>query len=65
MEVSPIGSSSSTGRERRGGVGLAVVGIAKIEGHFMGGLAVHNDRYVPGLKRMVGVFHQYDVKCAL
>ncbi len=53
-------------RERaRGGIGLAIVGIAKIEGHFAGGLAAHDDEYIPSLKRIADVFHEYDVKCAL
>jgi len=53
-------------RERaRGGVGLVVVGVAKIEGHFVGGLAAHDDKYIPDLKKIADVFHQYDVVCAL
>ncbi len=53
-------------RERaKGGVGFAVVGIAKIEPHFFGGLAAHDDRFIPDLKRIADVFHEYDVPCAL
>ncbi len=53
-------------RERaKGGIGFAVVGIAKIEGHFFGGIAAHDDRYIPDLRRIADVFHEYDVKCAL
>jgi 2,4-dienoyl-CoA reductase (NADPH2) len=53
-------------RERaRGGVGLAIVGLAKIEGHFMGGLAAHDDKYIPDLAKVANIFHQHDVKCAL
>ncbi len=53
-------------RERaRGGIGFAVVGIAKIEGHFFGGIAAHDDKYIPDLRRIAEVFHEYDVKCAL
>ncbi|WP_202320211.1 oxidoreductase [Archaeoglobus neptunius] len=53
-------------RERaKGGIGFAIVGIAKIEPHFFGGLAAHDDRYIPDLKRIADVFHEYDVKCAL
>ncbi|MEM2213603.1 MAG: FAD-dependent oxidoreductase, partial [Candidatus Nezhaarchaeales archaeon] len=53
-------------RERaRGGIGFAVVGVAKIEGHFLGGIAAHDDKYIPDLKKIVDIFHEYDVKCAL
>ncbi|MEM0217448.1 MAG: NAD(P)-binding protein, partial [Candidatus Nezhaarchaeales archaeon] len=53
-------------RERaRGGIGFAVVGVAKIEGHFLGGIAAHDDKYIPELEKIVNVFHEYDVKCAL
>ncbi|MEM1789556.1 MAG: FAD-dependent oxidoreductase [Candidatus Nezhaarchaeales archaeon] len=53
-------------RERaKGGIGFAVVGVAKIEGHFLGGIAAHDDKYIPDLKKIVDVFHEYDVKCAL
>jgi len=53
-------------RERaRGGVGLAIVGLAKIEGHFMGGLAAHDDKYIPDLAKVANIFHQHDVKCVL
>ncbi len=53
-------------RERaRGGIGFAVVGIAKIEGHFFGGIAAHDDKYIPDLRRIAEVFHEYDVRCAL
>ncbi|MET1124970.1 MAG: FAD-dependent oxidoreductase [Archaeoglobaceae archaeon] len=53
-------------RERaRGGIGFAVVGIAKIEGHFFGGIAAHDDKYIPDLKRIADVFHEYEVPCAL
>jgi 2,4-dienoyl-CoA reductase (NADPH2) len=53
-------------RERaKGGIGLAIVGVAKIEEHFVGGIAAHDDKYIPDLKKIADVFHQYDVKCAL
>lgn len=53
-------------RERaRGDVGFAVVGVAKIEPHFFGGIAAYDDRFIPDLKRIAGVFHEYDVPCAL
>ncbi len=53
-------------RERaKGGVGFAVIGIAKIEPHFFGGIAVYDDRFIPDLKRIADVFHEYDVPCAL
>ena len=53
-------------RERaRGGIGFAVVGIAKIEPHFFGGIAIHDDRYIDDLMRISDVFHEYDVKCAV
>lgn len=53
-------------RERaRGGIGFAVVGIAKIEPHFFGGIAIHDDRYIDDLRRISDVFHEYDVKCAV
>ncbi len=49
----------------KGGIGFAVVGVAKIEGHFFGGIAAHSDEYIPDLKKIADVFHKYDVKCAL
>ncbi len=53
-------------RERaKGGVGFAVVGVAKIEPYFFGGLAIHDDKYIPDLKKISDVFHEYDVKCAV
>lgn len=53
-------------RERaKGGIGFAVVGVAKIEEQFLGGIAAHDDKYIPDLKRIADVFHEYDVKCAL
>ncbi len=53
-------------RERaKGGVGLAVVGIAKIEPYFFGGIAAYDDKYIPDLKRISNVFHEYGAKCAL
>ncbi len=53
-------------RERaKGGVGFAVVGVAKIEPHFFGGIAIYDDKYIPDLKRISDVFHEYDVKCAV
>ncbi|MCS7121004.1 MAG: NAD(P)/FAD-dependent oxidoreductase [Archaeoglobaceae archaeon] len=53
-------------RERaRGGIGFAVVGIAKIEPHFFGGLAAYDDKYIPDLRKISEIFHEYDVKCAL
>ncbi len=53
-------------RERaKNGIGFAVVGIAKIEPHFFGGLAIYDDRFIPDLKRISDVFHEYDVKCAV
>ncbi|MDI9610517.1 MAG: FAD-dependent oxidoreductase [Archaeoglobales archaeon] len=53
-------------RERaKGGIGLAIVGVAKIEPHFFGGLAIHDDAYIPQLAKIADVFHEYDVKCAV
>jgi 2,4-dienoyl-CoA reductase (NADPH2) len=53
-------------RERaKGGIGFAIVGVAKIEPHFFGGLAIHEDRYIPELAKLADVFHEYDVKCAV
>ncbi|AGK62105.1 NADH:flavin oxidoreductase, Old Yellow Enzyme family [Archaeoglobus sulfaticallidus PM70-1] len=53
-------------RERAmNGVGYVVVGVAKIEPQFFGGLAIHDDRYIDGLKKLADVFHEYDVKCAV
>jgi 2,4-dienoyl-CoA reductase (NADPH2) len=53
-------------RERaKNGIGYAVVGVAKIQPQFFGGLAVHDDSYIPGLKKLAGVFHEYDVRCAV
>jgi 2,4-dienoyl-CoA reductase (NADPH2) len=53
-------------RERaKNGIGFAVVGIAKIEPHFFGGLSIYDDRFIPDLKRIADVFHEYDVKCAV
>ncbi|AAB89981.1 oxidoreductase [Archaeoglobus fulgidus] len=49
----------------KGGIGFAVVGIAKIEPHFFGGIAAHSDEFIPDLKKIADVFHKYDVKCAL
>ncbi|MBO8180237.1 MAG: FAD-dependent oxidoreductase [Archaeoglobus sp.] len=49
----------------KGGIGFAVVGVAKIEPHFFGGIAAHSDEYIPDLKKIADVFHKYDVKCAL
>lgn len=53
-------------RERaKNGVGFVVVGVAKIEPQFFGGLAIHDDKYIPDLKKLADVFHEYDVKCAV
>ncbi len=49
----------------KNGVGYVVVGVAKIEPQFFGGLAVHDDSYIPGLKKLAEIFHRYDVKCAV
>ncbi len=49
----------------KGGIGFAVVGVAKIEPYFFGGIAAHSDEYIPDLKKIADVFHKYDVKCAL
>ncbi|MEM0021978.1 MAG: NAD(P)-binding protein, partial [Archaeoglobaceae archaeon] len=53
-------------RERaKGGIGFAVVGIAKIEPYFFGGLAIYDDRFIPELAKIAEVFHEYDVRCAV
>lgn len=52
-------------KRAEGGIGFAVVGVAKIEPHFFGGIAAHDDKYIPDLKKIADVFHEYDVKCAL
>ncbi|MEM0331697.1 MAG: FAD-dependent oxidoreductase [Archaeoglobaceae archaeon] len=53
-------------RERaKGGIGFAVVGVAKVEKYFLGGIAAYDDKYIPDLKKIADVFHEYDVKCAL
>ncbi len=53
-------------RERaKGGIGFAVVGIAKIEPHFFGGISIYDDKFIPELAKIVEVFHSYDVKCAV
>uniref|UniRef100_A0A7J2TKE4 FAD-dependent oxidoreductase n=1 Tax=Archaeoglobus fulgidus TaxID=2234 RepID=A0A7J2TKE4_ARCFL len=53
-------------RERaKGGIGFAVVGIAKIEPHFFGGISIYDDRFIPDLAKIAEVFHAYDVKCAV
>jgi len=49
----------------KNGVGYVVVGVAKIEPQFFGGLAVHDDSYIPGLKKLAEVFHRHDVRCAV
>ncbi len=49
----------------KNGVGYVVVGVAKIEPQFFGGLAVHDDSYIPGLKKLSGVFRNYEVRCAV
>jgi 2,4-dienoyl-CoA reductase (NADPH2) len=53
-------------RERaKNGVGYVVVGVAKILPQFYGGLGIHDDSCIPGLKRLADVFHEHDVKCAV
>jgi len=52
-------------KRAEGGIGFAVVGVAKIEPQFFGGIAAHDDKYIPDLKKIADVFHEYDVKCAL
>jgi len=53
-------------RERaKGGIGFAVVGIAKIEPHFFGGIGVYDDKFIPELKMISDIFHEYGVSCAL
>jgi len=53
-------------RERaKGGIGFAVVGIAKIEPHFFGGISIYDDKFIPELAKIAEVFHSYDVKCAV
>lgn len=53
-------------RERaKGGVGFAVVGIAKIEPYFFGGLAIYEDRFIPELAKIAEVFHEFNVPCAV
>ncbi len=53
-------------RERaKGGIGFAVVGIAKIEPHFFGGISIYDDKFIPELAKIVEIFHSYDVKCAV
>jgi len=49
----------------KNGVGYVVVGVAKIEPQFFGGLAIHDDSYIPGLRRLSDVFRKYDVRCAV
>ncbi|MEM4472313.1 MAG: FAD-dependent oxidoreductase [Archaeoglobaceae archaeon] len=53
-------------RERaKGGIGFAIVGIAKIEPHFFGGLSIYDDSFIPDLAKIAEVFHSYDVRCAV
>ncbi len=53
-------------RERaKNGVGFVVVGVAKIEPQFFGGLAIHDDSTIPDLKKLSDIFHAYDVRCAV
>ncbi|MCS7139588.1 MAG: FAD-dependent oxidoreductase [Candidatus Nezhaarchaeota archaeon] len=52
-------------KRAEGGIGFAIVGVAKIEPHFFGGIAAYDDKYIPDLKKIVDVFHEHDVKCAL
>lgn len=53
-------------RERaKGGIGLAVVGIAKIEPHFYGGLSIYDDRFISDLAKIAEVFHEFGVCCAV
>ncbi|MBO8181931.1 MAG: FAD-dependent oxidoreductase [Archaeoglobus sp.] len=49
----------------KNGVGYVVVGVAKIEPQFFGGLAIHDDSYIPGLRKLSELFHTYDVRCAV
>jgi 2,4-dienoyl-CoA reductase (NADPH2) len=42
-----------------------VVGIAKIEPQFFGGIAIYDDKFISDLRRIADVFHEYDVKCAV
>ncbi|MEM2346416.1 MAG: NAD(P)/FAD-dependent oxidoreductase, partial [Archaeoglobaceae archaeon] len=49
----------------KGGIGFAVVGVAKIEPYFLGGISIYDDRFIPGLAKIAEVFHKYAVKCAV
>jgi 2,4-dienoyl-CoA reductase (NADPH2) len=49
----------------KNGVGYVVVGVAKIEPQFFGGLAIHDDSCIPGLKKLSALFHNYNVRCAV
>ncbi|MDK2876502.1 MAG: 2,4-dienoyl-CoA reductase [Archaeoglobaceae archaeon] len=53
-------------RERaKGGIGFAIVGVAKIEPYFLGGIGIYDDKFIPGLRKLSEIFHEYDVKCAV
>ncbi len=53
-------------RERaRGGIGFAIVGVAKIEPYPLGGIGIYDDKFIPGLKKLAEIFHEFDVKCAV
>lgn len=53
-------------RERaKGGIGFAIIGVAKIEPHFLGGIGIYDDKFIPGLKKLSDTFHEFDVKCAV